>query len=192
MLKNARCAVAFPPAIGFELHRQPVAGRIHGHDLVGAGFGDSQKKAPPSVRTWPGCFRARGMRLDFVDGGVLVNCTGLSPTGNLLVSFKTGHAVLTIATTPRPLVLNIHGDSITGPLAPSPLTASSRRLRWRSPGHGAAYKDSAGNLYDANKNQIAGNANAATPDLRQTRHLPASISRQKAQESASKPCRPIC
>jgi hypothetical protein len=24
---------------GFELHRQPVAGRIHGHDLVGAGFG---------------------------------------------------------------------------------------------------------------------------------------------------------
>ncbi len=81
------------------------------------GSGGDQKKAPTSGPNMAGVFQgAGGWRLDFIDGGVLVNCAGLSPNQEpYSVSFKTGHAVLTIATTPRPLVLNIHGDSITGP-----------------------------------------------------------------------------
>ena len=159
-----------------EMRRCVSSGRLAssctGNQLLGAftgmissvlGSGDSQKKAPPSVPNMAGVFQgAGGWRLDFVDGGVLVNCTGLSPNQETYsVSFKTGHAVLTIATTPRPLVLNIHGDSITGP--PGPVTIDgviAAGYVGGAQGTGAAYKDSAGNLYDANKNQIAGNANA--------------------------------
>jgi hypothetical protein len=127
------------------------------------GSGDSQKKAPASGPNMAGVFQgAGGWRLDFIDGGVLVNCAGLSPNQEpYSVSFKTGHAVLTIATTPRPLVLNIHGDSITGP--PGAVTIDgviAAGYVGGEQGTGAAYKDSAGNLYDANKNRIAGNANA--------------------------------
>ena len=159
-----------------EMRRCVSSGRLAssctGNQLLGAFTGmissvlcsgDSQKNAPPSVPNMAGVFQgAGGWRLDFVDGGVLVNCTGLSPNQETYsVSFKTGHAVLTIATTPRPLVLNIHGDSITGP--PGPVTIDggiAAGYVGGAQGTGAAYKDSAGNLYDANKNQIAGNANA--------------------------------
>jgi hypothetical protein len=105
---------------------------------------------------------AGGWRLDFIDGGVLVNCNGLSPNQeSYSVSFASGHAVLTVATRPRPLVLTVHGDTITGP--PGPVTLDGVIAAGYVGGAtatGAAYKDSAGNLYDANKNRIAGNANA--------------------------------
>jgi hypothetical protein len=60
---------------------------------------------------------AGGWRLDFIDGGVLVNCSYLSPDQHFYkLDFNSGRATLTIDTTPRPLVLALHGsDTITGP-----------------------------------------------------------------------------
>jgi hypothetical protein len=186
--QSARPAAQNQPAAGYampappknaeerEMRRCVSSGRLAssctGNQLLGAfsgmissvlGSGDNQKKAPPSGPNMAGVFHgAGGWRLDFIDGGVLVNCNGLSPNQEpYSVSFKTGHAVLTIATTPRPLVLNIHGDTMTGP--PGPVTIDgviAAGYVGGDQGTGAAYKDSAGNLYDANKNRIAGNANA--------------------------------
>jgi hypothetical protein len=126
-----------------------------GHDAAG--------KGPTPGAEMAGVFQgAGGWRLDFIDGGVLVNCNGLSPNQeSYSVSFASGHAVLTVATRPRPLVLAVHGDTITGP--PGPVTIDgviAAGYVGGATGTGAAYKDSAGNLYDANKNRIAGNANA--------------------------------
>ncbi len=159
-----------------EMRRCVSSGRLAssctGNQLLGAftgmissvlGSGDNQKKAPATGPTMAGVFQgAGGWRLDFIDGGVLVNCAGLAPNQeSYSLSFKTGHAVLTVATTPRPLVLTVHGDSITGP--PGAVTIDgviAAGYVGGDQGTGAAYKDSAGNLYDANKNRIAGNANA--------------------------------
>jgi hypothetical protein len=80
-------------------------------------------KAPPSGPVMAGVFQGPGhWRLDFIDGGVLVNCSFLSPNQEAYsLDFKGGRAVLTINTTPRPLVLTYHADNtITGP--PGPVT----------------------------------------------------------------------
>jgi hypothetical protein len=63
---------------------------------------------------------AGGWRLDFIDGGVLVNCSVLSPNQeNYTIDFKTGHPVITIDTRPKPLVLSLKGsESIVGPPGP--------------------------------------------------------------------------
>jgi len=124
---------------------------------------DAASKGPTPGAEMAGVFQgAGGWRLDFIDGGVLVNCNGLSPNQeSYSVSFASGHAVLTVATRPRPLVLTVHGDTITG--SPGPVTLDgviAAGYVGGATGTGAAYKDSAGNLYDANKNRIAGNANA--------------------------------
>lgn len=81
------------------------------------------KDGPTSGPTMAGVFVGPGnWRLDFVDGGVLVNCSFLSPNQETYsVDFKGGRAVLTVNTTPRPLVLTYHADNtITGP--PGPVT----------------------------------------------------------------------
>jgi len=81
------------------------------------------KDGPTSGPTMAGVFVGPGSwRLDFVDGGVLVNCSFLSPNQEAYsIDFKNGRAVLTINTTPRPLVLTYHADNtITGP--PGPVT----------------------------------------------------------------------
>ncbi len=70
-----------------------------------------------------GVFQGAGsQRLDFIDEGVLVNCADLSPNQeSYSLDLKNGHATLTINTTPRPLVLAVHGDgTINGP--PGPVT----------------------------------------------------------------------
>ncbi len=79
-------------------------------------------------------------RLDFIDGGVLVNCSFLSPNQEAYsLDFKSGRAVLTINTTPRPLVLTFRADNtITGP--PGPVTidgvvAAGYTPGTSSPGH---------------------------------------------------------
>jgi hypothetical protein len=80
-------------------------------------------KAPTPGPTMAGVFVGPGSwRLDFIDGGVLVNCSFLSPNQEAYsLDFKGGRAVLTINTTPRPLVLTYHADNtITGP--PGPVT----------------------------------------------------------------------
>ena len=82
-----------------------------------------------------GVFQGAGnWRLDFIDDGVLVNCSFLSPNQeSYSLDFKNGRALLTINTTPKPLVLTVHADgTITGP--PGPVTIDGvvrRRLQRR-------------------------------------------------------------
>ncbi len=121
-----------------EMRRCVSSGRLPasctGNQLLGA-FGQmlnsvaSQvapgliKDGPTSGPTMAGVFVGPGnWRLDFIDGGVLVNCSFLSPNQEAYaLDFKTGRAVLTINTTPKPLVLTFHSDNtITGP--PGPVT----------------------------------------------------------------------
>jgi hypothetical protein len=121
-----------------EMRRCVSSGRLPasctGNQLLGA-FGQmlnsvaSQvapgliKDGPASGPTMAGVFVGAGnWRLDFIDGGVLVNCSFLAPNQEpYSVDFKGGHAVLTINTTPKPLVLTYRADNtITGP--PGPVT----------------------------------------------------------------------
>jgi hypothetical protein len=83
--------------------------------LTGVSAGDSGPDAGPNMA---GVFQGAGnWRLDFVDGGVLVNCAFLSPNQETYsLSLANNRATLTIHTTPKPLVLNVHMDgTITGP-----------------------------------------------------------------------------
>ena len=96
-----------------------------GNALLG-GFGQMIGQLLPSVAKEPapgpeltGAFEGAGQwRLDFIDGGVLVNCSMLSPDQHsYTVDFRNNRAVLTIDTTPKPLVLTVgaNGTTITGP-----------------------------------------------------------------------------
>ncbi|MFZ2024616.1 MAG: hypothetical protein WBA18_01450 [Terracidiphilus sp.] len=79
--------------------------------------------APDAGPNMAGVFQgADNWRLDFVDGGVLVNCAFLSPNQETYsLSLANNRATLTVHTTPKPLVLNVHMDgAITGP--PGPVT----------------------------------------------------------------------
>ena len=65
-----------------------------------------------------GVFQGAGnWRLDFLDQGVLVNCSVLAPDQHFYkLEFKTGHPTITIDTTPKPLVLTLRSDgTIIGP-----------------------------------------------------------------------------
>jgi hypothetical protein len=73
---------------------------------------------PDAGPNMSGVFQGAGnWRLDFVDGGVLVNCSSLSPNQEAYsLTFRSNGAVLTINTKPKPLVLDVHADgTITGP-----------------------------------------------------------------------------
>jgi hypothetical protein len=111
-----------------------------------------------------GVFQGAGhWRLDFIDGGVLVNCADLSPNQEgYALDLKNGHATLTIATNPRPLILAVHGDgTITGPAGPVTIDGViAAGYVSGAAGTGATQKDQFGNLYDAAGNRVAGNANA--------------------------------
>jgi hypothetical protein len=110
------------------LRRCVTSGRLPasctGNQLLGA-FGQMLSSVMPGANKQPepgptmaGVFEgAGGWRIDFIDGGVLVNCAGLSPNQeSYKLDFKTGRATLVIETTPKPLVLALHSDgTITGP-----------------------------------------------------------------------------
>ena len=95
-----------------------------GNSLLGA-FGQMLGKVAPSLNKQPapgpelaGVFQGAGnWRLDFIDGGVLVNCAFLSPNQeSYTIDFKNTRPVLTIDTRPKPLVLAVKSDgAITGP-----------------------------------------------------------------------------
>ena len=97
-----------------------------GNSLLGA-FGQMLSSVLPSAGaasqptsgpTMAGVFQgAGGWRLDFIDGGVLVNCTGLSPNQeSYTVDLRNNRATLTINTRPKPLILAVRGDgTISGP-----------------------------------------------------------------------------
>jgi hypothetical protein len=140
-----------------------------GNALLGA-FGQMISSVLPGADKKPtpganmaGVFQgAGGWRLDFIDDGVLVNCSGLSPNQeSYSLDFKTGHAVLTIHTRPRPLVLTFHPDgTVTGP---GPVTIEgvvAAGYVGGAAGTGATQQDQYGNLYDAAGNRVSGNANA--------------------------------
>ncbi len=82
---------------------------------------DSSK--PPAGPVLAGVFQGAGSwRLDFVDGGVLVNCSFLAPNEETYsVKFEPNRTSLIINTTPKPLNLTLRADgTIVGP--PGPVT----------------------------------------------------------------------
>ena len=117
-----------------EMNRCVTSGRLAasctGNSLLGA-FGQmlsavlpgADKGGPSAGPTMAGVFQGAGnWRLDFIDGGVLVNCSFLSPNQeSYSLNFKNGAAQLVIDTRPKPLVLAIRADgTIVGP--PGPVT----------------------------------------------------------------------
>ncbi len=100
-----------------------------GNSLLGA-FGQMLSSVLPSAAKEPapgpdmaGAYAGAGnWRLDFIDGGVLVNCSFLSPNEEMYtIDFKTGRPTITIDTRPKPLVLTLRADgTIAGP--PGPVT----------------------------------------------------------------------
>jgi hypothetical protein len=114
-----------------ELRRCVSSGRLPasctGNQLLGAfgqmlnSFVQITKGPPPPGANMAGVFVGAGnWRLDFIDEGVLVNCSFLSPNQeNYSLAFKDNRAILTIATTPKPLILAVRSDgTITGPPGP--------------------------------------------------------------------------
>ncbi len=116
-----------------EMRRCVSSGRLAssctGNSLLGA-FGQMLSAVLPGADKQPGpgpdmagVFQgAGGWRLDFIDDGVLVNCSSLSPNQEFYTLNLTGaHPVLTINTRPKPLVLTLRADgTIVGP--PGPVT----------------------------------------------------------------------
>jgi hypothetical protein len=128
---NTRQPQVTPPKNAEEraIRRCVSSGRLPttctGNSLLGA-FGQmlgqvlpSASKEPPAGPTMAGVFQGAGSwRLDFIDGGVLVNCSFLSPNQeNYTIDFKNGRTAIIIDTNPKPLVLNLsaNGTTITGP-----------------------------------------------------------------------------
>jgi hypothetical protein len=120
-------------------------------------------KQPSAGANMAGVFEGPGnWRLDFIDGGVLVNCAFLSPNQqSYTLEFKADRTNLIIDTNPKPLVLSFRADgSIVGP---GPVTIDGVVAAGYvngAAGTGATQKDQYGNLYDAAGNHVAGNANA--------------------------------
>ncbi len=118
----------------------------------------SAGKTPPPGPTMAGVFEGPGnWRLDFIDGGVLVNCAFLSPNEETYtIDLESNHPAIIINTTPKPLVLALRADgTITGPgpLQIDGVVASGYQSDRPS---SAQYKDQYGNLYDAAGNRVSG------------------------------------
>jgi hypothetical protein len=91
--------------------------------MLSSVMGPAAAKEPAAGPDMAGAYQGAGSwRLDFVDGGVLVNCSFLSPNEEMYtVDFKTGRPTIIINTRPKPLVLTLRADgSIVGP--PGPVT----------------------------------------------------------------------
>ena len=87
------------------------------------GASTNTASAPPSGPVMAGVFAGPGdWRLDFVDGGVLVNCSFLAPNEETYsLKFEPNRTALIINTTPKPLNLTFRADgTIVGP--PGPVT----------------------------------------------------------------------
>jgi hypothetical protein len=89
-----------------------------GNALLGA-FGQMISGVLPSAAKEPvpgpamaGVFQGAGnWRLDFIDGGVLVNCSFLAPNQQFYkIDFKSNQATITVDTRPKPLVLTLRAD----------------------------------------------------------------------------------
>src|SRR5579863_7208554 len=96
-----------------------------GNSLLGA-FSQMVGQVLPSATKEPapgpdiaGVFEgAGGWRLDFLDGGVLVNCAFLAPDQHSCTfDFRNNRAAIVVDTTPKPLVLTLgpDGKTMSGP-----------------------------------------------------------------------------
>lgn len=123
-----------------------------GNLLLGA-FSQMVSQVLPSVAKEPapgpdiaGAFEGAGKwRLDFIDGGVLVNCSMLAPDQHqYTIEFKNNRATIVIDTTPKPLALTIGSDgkTITGP---GPITIDGVIVT----GYDSGLRDVNGNHVDA-------------------------------------------
>ena len=95
---------------------------------------------PQSGPTMAGVFVGAGnWRLDFIDGGVLVNCSFLSPNQeSYKLEFSNNHASLIVETKPKPLVLTLHADGTVtgpGPVTIDGVVASGMAGGGSTPGH---------------------------------------------------------
>ena len=114
-----------------EMRRCVSSGRLPasctGNQLLGA-FGqmiNSMVKItpdpPPPGPNMAGVYVGAGnWRIDFIDDGVLVNCSFLSPNQEKYsIGFKDNRAIITIDTKPKPLVLTLRSnDTMVGPQSP--------------------------------------------------------------------------
>lgn len=76
---------------------------------------------PPPGPNMAGVYVGAGnWRIDFIDDGVLVNCSFLSPNQEKYsIGFKDNRAIITIDTKPKPLVLTLRSnDTMVGPQSP--------------------------------------------------------------------------
>ena len=122
---------------------------------------EAAKEAGPGP-VMAGVFQGAGSwRLDFIDGGVLVNCNVLAPNQeNYKIEFKSGHALVIVETTPKPLVLTLTAEGTLvapGPVVIDGVIASGYESGGSS--YGQVSRDSSGNYYDSMGNRIYGNVN---------------------------------
>jgi hypothetical protein len=143
-----------------------------GNQLLGA-FGQMVGQVLPSVAKEPapgpelaGVFEGPGKwRIDFIDSGVMVNCSILSPDQHgYSIDFKNNRAVLTIDTTPKPLVLTLGADGKTmtgpGPVTIDGVVASGYTSGLRdASGRPVDAATSTGPVYDENGQRTSRNAN---------------------------------
>jgi hypothetical protein len=106
-------------------------------------------KAPTPGPTMAGVFQGAGnWRLDFIDGGVLVNCSFLSPNQQgYTLDFKNGRTAIVIDTTPKPLVLTLRADGTIvgpGPVTIDGVVASGTSTSGPDPNASSGYTDKYG------------------------------------------------
>jgi hypothetical protein len=126
-----------------------------GNSLLGA-FSQMVSQVLPSAAKEPapgpdmaGVFEGPGRwRLDFIDGGVLVNCSFLSPDQhNYTLEFKNNRTAIVIDTTPKPLVLTLKVDGTIvgpGPLQIDGVVATGTASSGPDPNASSGYTDKYG------------------------------------------------
>jgi hypothetical protein len=169
---RAQAAITGRPALSPEeraTNRCITAGRLPasctGNMLLGA-FSKmltsvtGENAEPAAGPVMAGAYEGPGnWRLDFIDMGVLVNCSMLSPNQQFYkLNFNGANPTITINTTPKPLVLTLTPDGrIVGP---GPVTIDGVIASGYTPGTTTTQKaiyvsqDYAGNKYDAAGNKV--------------------------------------
>ena len=182
-----------------------------GNSLLGA-FGQMVAQVLPSAAKEPapgpeiaGVFEGAGnWRLDFIDGGVLVNCSFLAPDQhNYTFDFKNNRAAIVIDTTPKPLVLTLGADGKTmtgpGPVQIDGVIVSGYDSGLRDPVRkthvGQCGHSQSGPVYDSIRAtaSLAPPMHPGMPRSRPEGHLPrAKPLLERRAEWACRRCRPTC
>ncbi len=149
-----------------------IAATCTGNQLLGA-FSQMVGQVLPSAAKEPapgpevaGVFEgAGGWRIDFIDGGVLVNCSGLAPDQHgYTFDFKNNRASIVIDTTPKPLVLTLGPDGMTmtgpGPVVLDGVIVSGYDSGLRdASGRPVDAATATGPVYDNNGQRVSRSAN---------------------------------